>query len=134
MSWKVLIADPDWRFSNQVATFLESHAHLVARESRPEQVLVHAKRWQPDLVIVSAELAEDKNLMDALDALRPRPAILLTGWLDRFDRVWRAWQRGGDELLIKPVLRSQELHAAIVTALENAAAGGRKRPAVPVSA
>ena len=32
------------------------------------------------------------------------PFMLLTGWLDRYDRVWRAWQRGGDELLIKPGL------------------------------
>ena len=135
MSWKVLIADPDWRFSQQAASFLESRAHMVARECRPQQALAHTKHWHPDLVIVSAELAEGK-LMKSLQALRPKPAVLLTGWLDRYDRLWRTWQQGGDELLIKPVLKSQELHLAIVTALENAAAGTRHRTrkTAPVSA
>ena len=48
--------------------------------------------------------------------------------MDRYDRAWRAWQTGGDELLMKPVFTSAELHQAIVTALENAAAGCRTRP------
>ena len=126
MSLKVLIADPDWRFTQQASSFLESHAHLVVREAHADQALRQAKHWRPDLVMVAAELAEE-GLLEALQAVRPRPAVLLTGWLDRYDRIWRAWQRGGDELLIKPVLKSQELHAAIVTALENAAIGIRKR-------
>ena len=126
MSLKVLIVDPDWRFTQQASAFLESYAHLVVQESRPQQALAHAKRWRPDLVVISAELVQ-QGLMDSLYGIKPRPAVLLTGWLDRYDRVWRAWQNGGDELLIKPVLKAQELHLAIVAALENAAAGGTKR-------
>jgi PleD family two-component response regulator len=137
MSLKVLIADPDWRFSQQASSFLESHAHLVVRESQAQQVLAQAEHWRPDLVIVAAELVETApDLMGSLYRLKPRPAVLLTGWLDRFDRIWRAWQEGGDELLIKPVLKSLELHMGVVTALENAATGARQRrgAAVPMSA
>ncbi len=126
MSMRVLIADPDWRFARQVSAFLESHAHLVVRYSQAQPALEMAQRWQPDLAIVSAELTET-GLLEELDALAERPAVLLVGWMDRYDKVWRAWQRGGDELLMKPVFKAQELHAAIVGALENAAAGQRYR-------
>ncbi len=57
--------------------------------------------------------------------METRPAGLLTGWVDRFDVTWRAWQTGGDELLIKPMFREEDLHEAIVMALENAATGHR---------
>ena len=135
MSLKVLIADPDWRFARQASSFLESHAHLVVLESRPSQALAQAEHWRPDLVILAAELADKhRDLMESLYDIRPRPAVLLTGWLDHYDRAWRAWQIGGDELLIKPVLKSQELLMAIVTALENAATGTRKQHAVSASA
>jgi len=135
MSLKVVIAETDWRFAQQASSFLENHAHLVVRESRAPQILTQAQRWRPDLVILAAELADtDPQLIPSLVALKPRPAILLTGWLDRYDRVWRAWQQGGDELLIKPVLKSQELHLAIVTALENAATGQRTRRALSTPA
>ena len=60
--------------------------------------------------------------------------MLLTENLDRFDRAWRAWQQGGDELLLKPVLSTHDLHQAIVTARENAVAGVRPHPAAAVSA
>jgi len=121
---RVLIADPDWRFAQRASHYLESLAHLVVCQSQADQALHRAKRWKPELVIVDAELA-DKGLLESLQQLRPRPAILLTGWMDRYDRVWRAWRRGGDELLMKPVFKSAQLHEAIVTALENAAAGTR---------
>jgi hypothetical protein len=45
--------------------------------------------------------------------------------MDRCGQAWRAWQRGGHDLLIKPIFRADELHAAVVAALENAAAGTR---------
>jgi len=130
-----LKADPDWRFAHQVACFLESHAHLAVRESQAHRALAHAEHWRPDLVILAAELLDGNDqLIDSLRKIKPRPALLLTGWLDRYDRLWRAWQNGGDELLIKPVLKSQELFQAIVTALENAAAGTRTRHALAASA
>jgi DNA-binding response OmpR family regulator len=128
MSMKVLIADPDWRFAHRAAAFLESHAHLVVRHQHPAEAIEAARHWSPDLVIVSEQLAET-GLIDQLQSLAPRPAILLVGWMDRFDKVWRAWQRGGDELLMKPVLKSIELQEAIVAAMENAAANLRAHPA-----
>jgi DNA-binding response OmpR family regulator len=125
MSMKVLVVEPDWRFARMATDYLESHAHLVVSETRLDSALERAAHWQPDLVIVAAEVAEDgfvKLLMEAC----PRPAVLVTGWLDRYDIAWRAWQHGGDELLMKPVFNTDELHEAIVTALENAAAGARR--------
>jgi len=131
MSMRVLIADPDWRFAEQAMGYLESHAHLVVRETQADETLAHAEHWQPDLVMVAAELAQD-GLLESLAKLPQAPAVLLTGWMDRFDRAWRAWQHGGHELLMKPVFAAEEIHSAIVTAMENAATGTRTtgQPAV----
>ena len=126
MSLKVLVVEPDWRFSRMAGEYLESHAHHVVRASRLDEALDRTAHWRPDLIILAAELAEDGMLELLTEAGgSPRPAVLLTGWLDRYDIAWRAWQRGGDELLVKPVFTTDELHEAIVTALENAAAGTR---------
>lgn len=131
---KVLIADPDWYFSQRAGRFLESRAHLVVHEGAWDAALDQARRWLPDLVILASELALHDGVMAALSSLKPRPAVLLTERMDRFDRAWRAWQQGGDELLLKPVLSSYDLHQAIVTARENAAAGIRPHAAAAVSA
>jgi len=128
MSMKVLIADRDWRFAKTAALFLESRAHMVAHYLEPEKAAEAAKKWQVDLAIISDELAET-GLLAELNALPQRPAILLTGGMDRYDRLWRAWQQGGDELLVKPMFRIEELQAAIVTALENAVAGTPRKVA-----
>ena len=100
---------------------------MVTIHVNPSHVLERAKNWEPDLIILAAELAE-RGVLNELNALRDRPAVLLTEHMDRYDRAWRAWQQGGDELLMKPVFRAAELHEAIVTALENAAAGRWSRP------
>jgi DNA-binding response OmpR family regulator len=121
---KVLIVDADWRFATYASRHLESHAHLVVHQTSGDQTLDRAQHWQPDLVIVAAELGQT-GLMEGLARLNPQPAVLLTGWMDRYDLAWRAWQRGGHELLMKPLFNTQELHLAIVTALQNAAAGTR---------
>ena len=128
MSLKVLIADPDWRFVAQASQYLESHAHLVVHEPRVKEAIAQAEHWKPDLVIMSADLA-NKGLIKPINAIRPRPAVLLTGRMDRYDLAWKAWQKGGDELLMKPMFRIQELHEAVVTALENATTGKRHVPA-----
>ena len=122
---KVLIADPDWRFAQRTSQLLESLAHLVVCQGQIERAIDRARHWKPDLVLLDAELA-NAGLMDALHAIRPRPAILLTGWMDRYDLAWRAWQTGGDELLIKPVFKSADILQAIVIARENAAIGIRR--------
>jgi len=125
---RVLIADPDWRFAERACSFLESHAHLVVVENRPAAALERAATWRPDLVILAAEFAQ-RGMIESLVGMRPRPAILLTEHMARFDRAWRVWQKGGDELLLKPVFKIDELHEAVVVARENAAAGLRRRPA-----
>ena len=132
MSMKVLIADPDWRFAQQASSFLEAHAHLVVQAPQARQVMDTVRQWQPDLVIVAEELTEG-SLLQELHAIKGRPAVLLVGWMDRYDRTWRAWQKGGDELLMKPIFRRDELHAGIVAAMENRTAGVRNR-AVAASA
>ena len=126
MSLKVLIADPDWRFTQQASAYLEYRAHLVVCECGLKQVKAQAVYWRPDLVILAAELA-DKGVIEALHAIKPRPAVLLTSSMARFDLAWKCWQKGGDELLMKPVFRIEELHQAIVTAMENAVTGVRRR-------
>ena len=128
MSMKVLLADPDWRFAHKASAYLEAHAHLVVTHRSVQDALDCARHWQPDLVILAAELAE-KGLIAGVYSLQPRPAVLLTEHMDRYDRAWRVWQSGGDELLMKPLFHIEELHQAIVTALENLVAGSRSRPA-----
>lgn len=124
---KVLIIDADWRFTQQAVDFLEARANNVVLQPSPRDALEQAKHWQPDLVIVAAEFC-DPDFMEALRSLPRRPAVLLTEFLGRYDRAWQAWQRGGDDLLIKPIFSMDDLQDAIVTARENAAAGVRTRP------
>ncbi|MFA6134181.1 MAG: hypothetical protein WC869_09235 [Phycisphaerae bacterium] len=128
---KVLIIDGDWSFAEQVRDSLEAKANLVVTESHAKAALEQARRWQPDLVIVAAETAAREGFLDSLSSVSPRPAVLLTERMDRFDRAWRAWQKGGDELLLKPVLCGDDLDGAIIAARENAVSGrARTRKAV----
>ncbi|MBS3733328.1 MAG: response regulator [Phycisphaerae bacterium] len=121
---KVLIADPDGRFADQATRHLESHAHNVVHQPSPWAALERIDHWQPDLIIVSAELTAS-GILERIAALPSRPAVLLTEQMDRYDRAWRAWQRGGDELLLKPLLHRDDLPDAILAAMENAASGTR---------
>ena len=123
---KVLIADNDWRFAQQAGEYLESKAHLVVHQPKPKEALATIEHWQCELVILSAELAE-KGMLEAINKLPNRPAIVLAGRLDQYDCVWRAWQKGGDDILMKPIFHTQDLQLAMVTALENAAGGRRTR-------
>lgn len=118
---KVLIADPDWRFTRKATAFLESRAHDVVVQPVGRALIKQVRRWRPDVVIVAVELAED-GLLEALQAGPGRPAVVLTSWLDGYCPAWRAWRRGADELLIKPVLASADLQQALVIARQRAAA------------
>ena len=103
---------------------------MVAYQPKPTLAIAQVQKWRPDLVIVASELA-DSGVIEAIGRLKERPAVLLTGWMDRYDIAWRAWQRGGDELLMKPLFKADELQEAIITALENAAIGIRhEKPSV----
>ncbi len=125
MSLKVLVADHDWHFAEQARAYLESHAHLVVCESDPHEAIERARRWQPDLVIIAAEHAQSGHI-DALYNMQPRPAVLLTEYMEKFARAWQAWQKGGDDLLIKPILSNEDIQQGIIAALENATAGKRR--------
>lgn len=129
MSMRVLIVDADWYFLRQVRDFLDSRGHLTLHEPDPADAVERARRWRPDLVIVPAEAEAccDGDLLERLGRLQPRPAVLLTAHLDGFAQAWRAWQRGGDELLFKPLMHPSELHVAVVAALENSVCPIRRR-------
>jgi DNA-binding response OmpR family regulator len=124
---KVLIIDPDWTFSRQAAGYLESMAHLVVHQADRGEATELAQRWRPDLLIVAAEYVED-GILGALREAAPEAAVLLTEFMERYDRAWRAWQIGGDELLMKPVFHAKDLHSAIVAARESATTGVRPQP------
>ncbi len=127
---KILIADPDWHFLGQVRDVLEPLGHHVVHEPQPDEAVARADHWKPDIVMASAELPAccDGELLGRLSGVQPRPAIVLTAGLERFSEAWRAWQRGGDELIIKPVLHPSELRVAIITALKNAVHPRRSSP------
>ena len=120
MSQRVLICDPDYRFVRRAERFLADHGHQVMSDPLPDSALDLAVRWRPDVVVLSSESADRQpdGFLQRIQDLDPRPAILLTGQLDRFDAAWRAWRRGGDELLLKPVIHAWELHTAIISAIE----------------
>ena len=130
---KILIVDADWRFVRQATDYLESRAHLVAHQNQVSAAMIQANRWQPDLVILAAELADDR-LVNSLSSSPNPPAVLLTEHMDRYDRAWRAWQRCGHELLMKPLFKSQDLQDAVTNALENAVMGGQERTLVAIVA
>jgi len=124
MSLKVLIIDADRHFAAKATRYLEAHAHLVVHQPAATLALAQIKHWRPDLVILAADAAEN-GLAGKIFALPNRPAVLLTEHMDAYARAWRAWQMGGDELLMKPVFTAGEFRQAVTTALENAACGTR---------
>jgi len=122
---RVLIADPDWHFAGNASRYFESRADLVLWEPTAEAASRHVQSWHADLVIVSCELAE-QGLLDTLQTMPSRPAVLLTDNMDRTDRAWRCWQKIGDELLLKPLLNPAELGQAVLAALTSAAGSTRR--------
>ena len=125
---KVLITDPDWQFSQRAMNYLESLANTVSYKSSIAEANATLESFQPDLVIIAAQYIDDGSIdLDDLYSVDSEPAVLLTEHMARYDRAWRAWQKGGDELLMKPIFRSDELWTAVKAALENAATGQRLR-------
>ncbi|OPX24184.1 MAG: hypothetical protein B1H04_02590 [Planctomycetales bacterium 4484_123] len=122
MSLKVLLVDSDWYFLTQVTSILESRGHHVVREGNPAEALDRARRWRPDVVMVDVQLPEVHRgeLVADLAAIQPRPAIVLLSAMEHFERAWAAWQRGGDDVLFKPILHPSDVHLAILTARKNA--------------
>ncbi|MBN1941738.1 MAG: response regulator transcription factor [Phycisphaerae bacterium] len=129
---RIMLIESDWNFEAKAVAYLESRADMVVRQS-PATAVRHAQAWQPDVVILAAEYAGEE-LLNGLRALPSRPAILITEHMSRFDRAWRAWQLGGDELLMKPLFHTRELHDAIVIAMERAALSAGLAPAASLAA
>lgn len=128
---KILIVESDRRFADQLVRYFESKgSHALVQT--PESVLESAGRCKPDLVILSAEFASISLLRD-LRLLPERPAILLTEEMSFYRRAWRAWQMGGDELLIKPVLKASQLADAVFEAMKNALTEPEPKPAWQVA-
>lgn len=123
---KVLIADGDWEFARKAWAHFEACANIVLWETQPAQIVQRVESWQPDLLIVSAQQVQD-GLLDRLPTDLLRPAVLVTEHMADADRAWRAWQRGGDELLLKPIFHARELHEAASAALRHAACGPAHR-------
>jgi len=121
---KIMIVESDWQFTVRAVRYFEFRGHWVVQES-PQGLAGRARSWQPDLVILAAEYASEETL-NSLRALPGTPAILLSEHMSNFKQAWAAWQRGGDELLMKPVFRASELQEAVVTAMENATLSRQK--------
>ena len=122
MSMKVLIIDSDWRFVERVREYLEGFGHYVVHQPDAKKALQQVSKWRPDIIMVDCaiEACSNGDLLQVFGRLIPRPAVLLTSYMDDFQKAWRAWQHGGDELLFKPILHISELHTAIITAMRNA--------------
>lgn len=115
---KIMIVESDWQFTANAIRYFESRGHLVVQET-PFGAAAHARTWQPDLVILAGEYSSEE-MLNSLRALRVRPAVLISEHMSNYKRAWAAWQRGGDELLMKPIFKASELQEAVVTALETA--------------
>ena len=122
MSLKVLLVDSDWYFLNQATNILESRGHHVLQEPDPAEAVERARRWRPDVAMVDVRLpvVHQGELLAQLADIQPRPAIVLLSALGDFEKAWKAWQRGGDDVLFKPILHPADVHLAILTARKNA--------------
>jgi DNA-binding response OmpR family regulator len=120
---KIIIVDSDWRFVSKATRYFESFADTIIQKSA-FSLVSKAEEWEPDLIILSAEYATE-DLLESLQNISIRPAVLLTEHMSRYDRAWAAWQRGGDELLMKPVFKSQDLRNAVSVAMQKAAVNPR---------
>lgn len=136
MSMKLLVIDRDPRFLGAVCDLFEPRGHVVVHETDTATAIARAHHWQPDVIIVSAEIDRCCNgdLLSQLAQVEGRPAILLTANMDRFDKAWRAWQHGADELLLKPILHPSDLDAAVLAARQNAIAAARQSQPLAMSA
>ncbi len=132
---KILIADPDWNFLNQAREYLEPMGHLVVHETNAQAAAARAEQWKPDVIMVSVEFPEctEGDLLATFQNLHPRPAVVLTSQLENFAEAWRAWQHGGDELVVKPILHGSELHVALLVAMKNVHTPRQRNTAAPMA-
>jgi PleD family two-component response regulator len=125
-----MILDTDTHFLSQARDHLEERGHLVVHETTPSRAATRCHHWKPEVILVDSELeaVHGGDLLAALGGQAHRPAIVLVSTLQRFDLAWRAWQRGGDDLLFKPMLHPSELDSSVRTALANSVTQRRWQP------
>ena len=116
---RILICDPDQKFVRAAKEILRSEGHTVMAETGLSTAIRHALTSRPDVIILPSEFVDDPDaefLEEFIDSLTPRPAILLTCRMARFDLAWLAWHKGADDCMFKPLLGAHELKAAIARA------------------
>ena len=128
---KVILVEADTRFARQLERYFISKSAKVA-ESTPADLVQFATKFEPDLIILAAEFASSE-LCSALHRLPHKPAILLTEHMANYKQAWRAWQMGGHELLMKPVLKAQEVSDAICSAIQNSLLDDNEGDVLPVA-
>jgi len=113
---KILICDPDRKFVQTARRILGSEGHTVVVEANLCEAARLALKNIPDVVVLPSEFANDPNadlIIEIIHHMTPRPAVLLTIQMARFDIARKAWLKGADGTLFKPILQDQELKAAI---------------------
>ena len=116
---RILICDADREFVQAAERILGAEGHTVVAEADLCKATRLALKSAPDVIVLPSEFADNPNadLITALiHRLTPRPAILLTIRMARFDLARKAWQKGADGTLFKPILEDQELKREIARA------------------
>ena len=114
MDARILMTESDWQLLDYAHRDLGKHGYAVVT-AHPEEAMVAHSRWQPDVVVTSAEdLAElQRKHPQALEQLMARSVVLVTVSLACSEADWRDWARQGCEILFKPILHATELRAAM---------------------
>ena len=121
---RILICDPDQEFVRAAKKILSSEGHTVMAEAGLPSAVRLALKGHPNVIILPSEFVDDPGadlFAEVIDSLTPRPAILLTCRMARFDLAWLAWQKGADDCMFKPLLGEHELKDAIARARSRAA-------------
>jgi DNA-binding response OmpR family regulator len=104
---RILIADPDPDVNQTLRLYFESNGHDVQIIQQAGEVIKTARQWQPNAILISAELT-DKNphqvchqvLEDTMTA--HIPIVMLLHLDDRQARL-AALEAGVDDIVIKPI-------------------------------
>jgi len=116
---RILICDADQKFVQAAERILGSEGHSIVAEADLCKAARLVLKNTPDVVVLPSEFANDPNadlIIEIIHHLTPRPAVLLTIQMARFDIARKAWLKGADSSLFKPILREQELKTAIDSA------------------
>jgi len=103
---RILVCDADREFVQAAERILGSEGHTIVAEADLCKAARLALKSTPDVVVLPSEFADDSNadlITELIHHLTPRPAILLTMRMARFDLARKAWQKGADGSLFSRV-------------------------------